>query len=438
MIDSFLFIALPYLAIFLCVGGSIYRARAQPLSYSALSSQFLEGKNLIWGSLPWHIGIILILMGHLLALFCPGLWQAVISSPAILLAIETLGIGLGASCLLGLIVLLVRRLTSAKVQAVTSPMDLVVLLLLLVQVALGVGVACSYKWGAAWCTGTMTPYVWSILTFHPNISYISDLPIIAKAHIVGGWLFILIVPFSRLIHMFALPIHYLFRPPINVVWSNPRYFDRRRETEEESAARRYFMQGIVGVVAGGLLLSIGTLDKIFRFFFGPRLTDQQESELMATRLERLESTAEERSLELQRRQSNYIFVAAFSELSSSSGKYFIDYEMRPALAFKGTDGLPNFLSAKCTHLGCTVGNEVNEQGQILCPCHISYFNVESGKPNAGAPAKDPLPHLPWVIMDNKGKVLTSRSTNGTTVGDTNPNNLADAKVYIVKDGGATT
>lgn len=433
MAESFLFVALPYLALALCVGGSIYRARTQALTYSALSSQFLESESLVWGSLPWHVGIILILLGHVFALFCPGLWQAIVSYPPVLVSIEILGFALGIGCLVGLVVLLIRRVTSAKVQAVTSPVDLIVLVLLLLQVALGVGVAFQYRWGAAWSLGTMTPYVWSLLTFQPNTSYINDLPVLAKAHIVGAWLFILLIPFSRLIHMFALPISYLFRPPQNVVWNNPRRDQAMGETAAEEAGRRYFLRGGIALAAGVLLLWMGAVDKVFRFFFGPRLTKEQESELMATRLERLESTTAQRKLELERQTSNYIFIAALSDLSDSEGKYFIDYEMRPAIAFKGKDGFPNLLSAKCTHLGCTVGNQVDASGKILCPCHVSFFDVTTGVPDANAPAKTPLPHIAWVLMDGKGKVLANRTAGGEMKGIVNPALLAGAQVYIVKE-----
>ena len=60
------------------------------------------------------------------------------------------GIALSVLCVVGLAVLALRRLTSARVQAVTTTMDLVVLAVLLVQIVLGLAVAVHYRWGAAW------------------------------------------------------------------------------------------------------------------------------------------------------------------------------------------------------------------------------------------------------------------------------------------------
>jgi Rieske Fe-S protein len=205
-----------------------------------------------------------------------------------------------------------------------------------------------------------------------------------------------------------------------------------QENLKEDPARRHFLKGLIGITAGMALLLAGTIDKIFLFFFGPRLTRQQETEVMQQRLERLKSTVGVRQLELEREESAYILVAPLSELDKTTGKYFIDYQMRPALAFLGKDGLPELLSAKCTHLGCTVGNQVDAHGKILCPCHVSYFDVTTGQPDPNAPAKAPLPHLGWVIKDKGGKVLASRLPSGVTTGDTKAVAVDGASVYIVK------
>jgi Rieske Fe-S protein len=195
--------------------------------------------------------------------------------------------------------------------------------------------------------------------------------------------------------------------------------------------RRTFIRAVVVTLSGAFLLVAGAADKIFRFFFGPRLSRQDESKLMKARLQRLKEAETQRALDLERQESDYILVAALSQLSPSEGKYFIDYEMRPALAFLGSDGLPNLLSAKCTHLGCTVGN-IAEEGKILCPCHISYFDIKSGQPNLGSPAKLPLPHVAWVLKNRSGEIVAMRTSDGETHGTTSGAALNDCDVYISK------
>ncbi len=200
--------------------------------------------------------------------------------------------------------------------------------------------------------------------------------------------------------------------------------------DHSTTDRRRFIKAVAATLGGAFLLVIGAADKVFRFFFGPRLSRQAEAKLMNLRLQRLKETERQRSLELEREESDCILVGVLSQLSASEGKYFIDYEMRPGLAFLGSDGLPNLLSAKCTHLGCTVGNAANEQGKILCPCHVSYFNIKTGEPDPGSPAKSPLPHLGWVLKDKSGKIVATRTAEGRTHGTISGDMLKDCDVYI--------
>jgi Rieske Fe-S protein len=202
--------------------------------------------------------------------------------------------------------------------------------------------------------------------------------------------------------------------------------------EGKIEARRHFLKGGMALASGSILLSIGALDKLFRFFFGPRLSQSEEGALLARRLKRMEETVALKKLELERQHNDYIFVADLSDLQETTGMYFVDYQMSPALAFVGRQGLPILLSAKCTHLGCTVGNEVNKQNQVLCPCHVSYFNIETGEPNPGAPAKLPLSHIGWVLMDKSRNVIASRGANGKATGNLSGKYPQGTGVYITK------
>jgi nitrite reductase/ring-hydroxylating ferredoxin subunit len=125
-------------------------------------------------------------------------------------------------------------------------------------------------------------------------------------------------------------------------------------------------------------------------------------------------------------------VALYSDLASEEGKYFIDFDMNPAMAFVQANGLPLVLSAKCTHLGCTVGNRVDAQGRVLCPCHISYFDIKTGTPNAGAPATQPLPRLGWILKNPQDEIVASASTSGAPKGVTDPAALQGCKLYVAR------
>jgi nitrate reductase gamma subunit len=430
MMDSLLFVALPYVAVIVCVVATALRFRSSRYGVSAMSSQFLEHRGLRWGSAPWHVGVILILLGHVFVFLLPGLASSVFSVRPVLLAVEGAGIALSVLCVVGLVVLALRRLTSARVQAVTTTMDLVVLAALLVQILLGLAVAGQYRWGAAWGARTLAPYVWGLASLRPDPAFVADMPALVKAHVVGAWVVVLLVPFSRLVHIFSIPLEYLARAPQLVIWSNLRRAERALAMKV-AHSRRLFVRGAVATVSGGALLGAGVLDKLVRFFRGPALSNEEQAELMESRLARIKATVEQRELELERLRADYIRIAALEELDATRGRYFTDYEMRPALAFRGEDGLPLLISAKCTHLGCTVASEVNADGKLLCPCHISWFDVKTGVPDPGSPAKAPLAHLDWVVMDPQGKILARSTEGGAAAGASQ----AGAGVYIAKRRG---
>jgi len=196
--------------------------------------------------------------------------------------------------------------------------------------------------------------------------------------------------------------------------------------------RRVFVKAVCGIGASLFLLSLGTLEKFLKFFSKQDLTQEQEEQVLSEKIQRLKQTTEEQELQLERLSKDYIKVAELDSLSPIKGIYFIDYLMRPALAFSDDDGFPIVISAKCTHLGCTVGQNADEQGRILCPCHLSRFNIKTGVPVAGSPAKSPLPKLGWSLMDAKGNVLLTQDPHGNQAGITDMDKLSGSSLYILK------
>ena len=224
MLDNLLYIIFPYAAFTLAVVVTIQRFFKRGFTYSSLSSQFLESDELFYGSVPWHIGILIVLTGHVIGFAIPKQvlwWNGV---PARLYVLETTALLFGLLALVGIASLIIRRITSARIRAVTSIMDIVVLLVLLIQVVLGVYVALFYRWGSSWYAASAVPYLRSLFVLQPDLKMIAPLPIAVKTHIVNAFIFLAILPFSRLVHMLVPPIHYLWRPYQIVIWN----WDRRR------------------------------------------------------------------------------------------------------------------------------------------------------------------------------------------------------------------
>lgn len=220
--NSLLFVIFPYVSIILAIAVTIYRSIVRPFSISSQSSQLLENKKLFWGSISFHWGIVLILLMHLTAILFPKsilLWDAV---PLRLYLLELTGLALGLWSLGGLLILLWRRLTSRHVWAVTTPMDIMVLLLLLVSVVTGVITATAYRFGSYWFAGVFTPYITSLFILQPRLELVSPLPWLIKLHVLNFFILLAIFPFSRLVHIITYPLSYLLRPWQIVVWYRNR------------------------------------------------------------------------------------------------------------------------------------------------------------------------------------------------------------------------
>src|SRR6478672_9988439 len=218
--NAFFFIAVPYLAIVLAVGGGIYRFYARRFTYSSLSSQILESRRLFWGSVAWHYGISLILLAHLCAGLFPAAAAFLLGGRIRLMVLEFTGMALALYALFGIVILIIRRLpTDSLVRRVTSHMDGVLLFFLLIQVVTGFSVALLFRWGGLWYLKTAVPWFWSLARLQPDYSTVAFLPGFVKFHFVFGFIVILLFPFSRLVHIVKFPLHYLWRPYQVVIWN---------------------------------------------------------------------------------------------------------------------------------------------------------------------------------------------------------------------------
>ena len=251
MLDNLFYIILPYAAITLAIVITVQRYLKRGFTYSSLSSQFLESDELFYGSVPWHIGILVVLLGHVIGFAIPRqvLWFNGV--PARLYVLETTGLLFGLLALVGIVSLIVRRFTSARIRAVTSWMDVVVLLVLLVQVVLGVYTALFYRWGSSWYATSAVPYLRSLFLLQPDLKMIAPLPMAVKAHILNAFIFLAILPFSRLVHMLVVPVQYLWRPYQLVIWNG----DRRKLRGQAPRPKKQPKSAIAPTGADGVVVS---------------------------------------------------------------------------------------------------------------------------------------------------------------------------------------
>ncbi|MBU5636444.1 respiratory nitrate reductase subunit gamma [Geomonas sp. Red69] len=218
MLNSFIFIALPYAALALVLLVTPYRFLSNRLTWSAYSTQFLERNILYWGINPWHYGILPILLAHVVGFAFPGVFKRFLGNPQTLLGVESVLLGLGIFAVLGVLLLLLRRVNSGMLKRVTFSSDWLILYLLLFQAGTGIYIGYFMRWGSQWYLHTAVPYLWSIVSFQPQIEYVADLPLVFKLHAACAFLIVAVLPFTKLVHMLYLPVDFLKDPPLLYRW----------------------------------------------------------------------------------------------------------------------------------------------------------------------------------------------------------------------------
>jgi nitrate reductase gamma subunit len=224
--DFFLFIGLPYAAFLILIIGWIYKYFERGFQISSLSSQFLEGNKLFWGSQPFHWGIMVILLGHLIGFLIPNAVIAWNGEPVRLIILEVSALIFAFSALVGVILLIIRRITNKRIRIITSKADLFVYLIIFVQIVTGIYVAIFFRWGSSWYASAMVPYLKSVFLLQPDIAAISQMPFMVKLHVISSFFLIGAIPFTRFSHFMVFPIMYYWRASQRVIWNRYRYTHR--------------------------------------------------------------------------------------------------------------------------------------------------------------------------------------------------------------------
>lgn len=220
-LNTFLFGAFPYIAIGSMIFGSILRYDRDPYSWKADSSQIMSKKGFVLGSNLFHVGIILLFFGHLIGLLTPhALYSHFISAEHKQILAMTAGGIFGAMIFVGMVILIARRLGNKRVRRTSHPMDILILLLLFAQLILGlltIPVSYQHLEGATSMIA-LADWAQGIVTFRPDAAAeIAGEPLIFKLHILLGLTIFLIFPFTRLVHIFSVPVKYLFRTGYQIV-----------------------------------------------------------------------------------------------------------------------------------------------------------------------------------------------------------------------------
>ena len=210
---EFLFGTYPYIALAVLAIGSIARFERDPFTWKSSSSQLLRRKQLIIGSVLFHVGVLVIFFGHLGGLLTP-IWifdaLGVSHGAKQILAVVAGGVA-GVMALIGGLMLLARRLSDPRIRMNSSFWDIAILVLLMVQLLLGLAtILISIQHLDGHEMTLLMSWAQGIFYFDgAAASYIEHTSIIFKLHIFLGLTIFLIFPFTRLVHMLSAPVRYI-------------------------------------------------------------------------------------------------------------------------------------------------------------------------------------------------------------------------------------
>ncbi len=214
-LNTILFGLYPYLAVVVCIAASIIRFDREQYTWKADSSQLLRRRGMVVASNLFHIGIIFILFGHVVGLLTPeAIYHHVISTADKQLLAMVSGGLFGVLCLIGISMLLYRRLTDERIRANSTFAEVAVLTDDDVQLLLGLAtifVSAQHMDGSVMLL--LANWAQSIVLFAPMeaAAFIAPVHILYKLHVFFGISIILVFPYTRLVHIISAPIWYLGR-----------------------------------------------------------------------------------------------------------------------------------------------------------------------------------------------------------------------------------
>lgn len=218
-INNLLFTYLPHIAMTLFWFGVITRIVKSPQSLQAESSQFLSKKGQQWGGNLFHYGILMVFIGHFTGLFTPeNLYHLVMTTATKRVLAIAMGSIFGASAVVGIIILLIRRLKNQRIRINSKPQDILLLMLLLFEMGLGIISIFITAGSSIENYAELGTWAQKVITFQPDAgAVIAGHSLIYKLHIVTGLLIFMVFPYTKLMHMLVMPVAYFFRSGYQLV-----------------------------------------------------------------------------------------------------------------------------------------------------------------------------------------------------------------------------
>ncbi len=215
---TLLFGTFPYIALTTFLLGSLIRFDREQYTWKADSTQLLEREQLRKGSILFHIGVLALFFGHFVGLLTPhSLFLSIgVSDMSHQYIAIIAGALFGTVCMMGGVLLWKRRMYNSRIRANSRFMDIFILNWLLVTLGIGlltIPVSLYHALnGDPSVMIALADWAQSIFTLSPNPKLLNEVDFIFKLHLFLGMSVFLMFPFTRLVHVWSVPLGYLARP----------------------------------------------------------------------------------------------------------------------------------------------------------------------------------------------------------------------------------
>ena len=217
-LSNLIFGIYPYIAMTTFLVGSVIRFDREQYTWKADSSQLFEREQLQKGSILFHIGVLALFMGHFAGLVIPHKWFLAMGVSDMVHQVVAISAGaaFGSLCMMGGVILWKRRMYNPRVRANSRFMDIFILDWILVTLGVGlltipVSIYHAFN-GDASVMVALAEWVQSMLAFNSQTEYLSGVGFIYKLHLFLGMSVFFLFPFTRLVHVWSMPLGYMFRP----------------------------------------------------------------------------------------------------------------------------------------------------------------------------------------------------------------------------------
>jgi len=205
-----LFAASPYIAFSLLVIGLGTRYLFDRRQMPSVKKEMLEARSQFAGGALWRVGLLLLVAAHFLGVLFPRaiLWWN--GNTARLYLLEGAGLVVGVSALACGCALLYRYLGHSSGGLITELPDTVFFGLVFLGLLSGVLTAVLYRWGSAWSSVTLAPYMASLVGAKPAANLASEMPFLVRLHVFSAFAAIAVFPLTRLAAFVVFALNWAF------------------------------------------------------------------------------------------------------------------------------------------------------------------------------------------------------------------------------------